>query len=311
MAEIAWQPQPGPQEDLVHCPFEEVFFGGARGGGKTDGVLGKWAIKEAQYGKHFNAVMARKTTVSSEDCIERSKEIYTAIGGRWDASRLRWIMPHGGRVAFRYLETVKDAEGFQGKNVTDIWVEELGQYADPTPVLMMFGALRSVHGVPIQFVGTGNPGGPGQAWISSRYELIPLPQRPKIVDTALPNGEIHRAAVIPSRLTDNKLLMAKDPGYASRLYLIGSEQLVKAWLEGDWNAVEGAFFDCWSSKIIIRPFGIPSHWARYRSYDWGSASPFSVGWWAVADGRSTKSPRVRWSVTGNGMVPTPTNPPRG
>jgi hypothetical protein len=29
----------------VECPLKETFFGGTRGG-KTDGVLGKWALKE-------------------------------------------------------------------------------------------------------------------------------------------------------------------------------------------------------------------------------------------------------------------------
>jgi hypothetical protein len=38
--QTVWQPQPGPQQALVDCPFPEIFFGGARGGGKTDGVLG-------------------------------------------------------------------------------------------------------------------------------------------------------------------------------------------------------------------------------------------------------------------------------
>lgn len=51
-----WAPQHGPQQVLVDCPLPEVFFGGARGGGKTDGVLGKWAIKERRYGRAFNAV---------------------------------------------------------------------------------------------------------------------------------------------------------------------------------------------------------------------------------------------------------------
>jgi hypothetical protein len=34
------------QQHLVDCPVKEIFFGGTRGGGKTDGVLGKWALKE-------------------------------------------------------------------------------------------------------------------------------------------------------------------------------------------------------------------------------------------------------------------------
>jgi hypothetical protein len=80
--EWVWRPQPGPQKALVDCPFSEVFFGGARGGGKTDGVLGKWALKERRYGALFNAIMFRRTAVSAEDAIERSKEIYGPLGGR-------------------------------------------------------------------------------------------------------------------------------------------------------------------------------------------------------------------------------------
>ena len=61
--------------------------------------------------------------------------------------------------------------------------------------------------------------------------------------------------------------------------------MVKAWLEGDWDVVAGAFFDCWQrDKHVIQPFTIPTDWTRFLSFDWGSAKPFSVGWWAVSDG---------------------------
>lgn len=37
---------------------------------------------------------------------------------------------------------------------------------------------------------------------------------------------------------------------------------------------------------VIDPFRIPKHWKIVRSFDWGRAKPFSVGWWAVdEDGR--------------------------
>src|SRR5437899_2462678 len=88
---LAWSPQAGPQEALVKCPLPEVFFGGARGGGKTDGVLGKWAIKEKIYGPAFNAMMFRRTMVASEDAIERSREIYKVLGGKMIEGR--WRMP--------------------------------------------------------------------------------------------------------------------------------------------------------------------------------------------------------------------------
>ena len=67
----------------------------------------------------------------------------------------------------------------------------------------------------------------------------------------------------------------------ARLSQAGSEALVKAWLEGDWDAVEGAFFDCWSGRNIIKARTLPTDWNRFRSFDWGFAGPFSVGWWAV------------------------------
>ncbi len=85
-SELIWAPQAGPQHALVDCPLPLIFFGGARGGGKTDGVLGKWALKDRQYGPAFNAIMFRRTTVSSEDAIERSRQIYTPLGGSFVGS---------------------------------------------------------------------------------------------------------------------------------------------------------------------------------------------------------------------------------
>lgn len=280
---VVWRPQPGPQHDLVRCPHPEVFFGGARGGGKTDGMLGKWAKKEAIYGPGFNAVMFRRTTVSSTDAIDRSKQIYGPLGGGYNESKLIWRMPNGGRVAFAYLDSTADADEYQGRNLTDAWIEEAGQYPSPAPIFRLFGAMRSAGGVPVQMVLTGNPGGPGQSWIRERYEMVPFPTQTRILRRQLPDGTAHKVAVIPSRLIDNRILLRADPRYASRLYMVGNQALVRAWLNGDWNAVEGAFFDEWDeARHVVAPFAVPSDWLRFRSMDWGSASPFSVGWWAVA-----------------------------
>jgi hypothetical protein len=87
---------------------------------------------------------------------------------------------------------------------------------------------------------------------------------------------------IPARLEDNPSMMQDDPGYEQRLEGLGSEALVKAMRHGDWDVVDGAFFDCWrNDKHVIPPFSIPPDWLRFRSGDWGSASPASIGWWAV------------------------------
>ena len=279
---IVWRPQSKTQKALIDCPLPEVFFGGTRGGGKTDGVLGKWALKEARYGPAFNGVMLRRTSVSSEDAIERSRDIYKPLGGKFNDSKLRWRMPNGGRVSFGYLDSVKDAEEYQGRNVSDVWIEEAGQYPDPAPIDRLFGVLRSASGVPVQMIVTANPGGAGQHWLAQRYGLIPFPAGPQIVERHLSNGAVHRMAVIPSRITDNRILLDNDPGYIDRLHLVGSQALVRAWLDGDWTAIEVAFFDEWSpAKHVITPIEVPKDWHRFRSMDWGSAAPFSVGWWAI------------------------------
>ena len=172
--EVVWSPQVGPQHALVACPLKEVFFGGSRGGGKTDGVLGKWAVKEARYGEAFNAIMFRRTTVSSTDAIERSRQIYLPLGGKFNEQTRIWRMPNGGRIQFAYLDSVNDAQEYQGRNLSDVWIEEAGQYVSPDPIWRLFGALRSAMGVPVQIILTANPGGPGQHWIRERYDLVPF-----------------------------------------------------------------------------------------------------------------------------------------
>ncbi len=84
--------------------------------------------------------------------------------------------------------------------------------------------------------------------------------------------------------------MENDPGYVRGLESIEDENYRRAWLYGDWDVVAGSFFgDLWrKDRHVLEPFKIPSDWYCYRTFDWGSAKPFSVGWWAIADG--TKAP---------------------
>lgn len=277
---IAWCPQTGPQKALIDCPLPEVFFGGARGGGKTDGVLGKYAIKAGVYKQHFNALFCRRELPMLDDAIERSQELYSKIGAKFNDQKKLWRFPGGGRLRFRPLERVQDADKYQGQNVTDACIEEAGLYPDSRPIDRLQGVLRSAHGVPTQLILTGNPGGAGQSWIKQRY-IDPNPMGMCILRRPLKNGREHRYVFIPSKIADNKVLLANDPDYINRLHLVGSDQLVQAWLDGDWNAIEGAFFDCWSKRNVIDPIPIPKEWWRFRAGDWGFAKPFSIGWWAV------------------------------
>jgi hypothetical protein len=280
----AWRPQPGPQKALIDCPYAEILFGGARGGGKTDGILGKYAVKEKHWGRYFNAVFFRKEMPQQDDLIERAKEIYLPTWARWSEGRKQFLMPHGGRIRFRPLENEVDAQKYQGQNLSDAAVEEAGNYASSAPIDMLFGALRSPHGVPVQLILSANPGGPGHHWLKQRF-IDPAPAGFTALARKLKNGATHNAVYIPSLLQNNRILLAKDPQYINRLHLVGSDNLVRAWLEGDWSVLEGAFFTEFEmSKHVVAPVTIPRYWARIRAGDWGSARPFCVLWLAVADG---------------------------
>lgn len=94
---------------------------------------------------------------------------------------------------------------------------------------------------------------------------------------------------IPARLDDNPTM---DDGYADKLAGMGSESMVRAMLNGDWDIVAGAFFTEFSrARHVVKPFSIPLHWTRYRAFDWGSAKPFACYWIAVSDGTLPGMPR--------------------
>ncbi|MBU8921776.1 MAG: terminase family protein [Bacteroidales bacterium] len=275
----------------MNCPVKEIFYGGARGGGKTDGMIGKNAIKASIYGKDQKGVFFRKELPQLEAAIDRCKQIYLPLGWKWAEQKKTFTSPGGSTLKFRMLERDADAEKYQGQDFTDVYMEELTNYASPTPINRLRATLRSAVGIPCQLHGTGNPGGPGHHWVKERY-IDPNPAGLEILEEELPNGATHKRIFIPAKLDDNLKLMELDPDYENNLYMSGSEALVKAWRWGDWNVVEGAFFDCWHRRMVHKPFLVPADWTKLVSFDWGSSKPFSVQWWAVVADDYTTSEGV-------------------
>lgn len=171
--------------------------------------------------------------------------------------------------------------GVINKN-TWIGFDEVGNFPDCDPVFKIFATLRSAHNVERKRIRlTANPGGPGHSWVKARY-VDPAPGGlTPILDEV---SGIERI-FIPSKVTDNMILMQQDPGYVARLQQVGSAELVRAWLDGDWNAVQGAYFTEFGIHHVIPPFQIPQSWLRFGCFDWGSASPYCYLWIAVSDGR--------------------------
>jgi hypothetical protein len=281
--------QPGPQSLLITCPCFEVFFGGARGGGKTFGMLLEWLSHQDEWGDKASGIMVRRTFKQLEDTIKAAKALFIPLGAKWTNSVDKYatfVFPNGSEIRFRHLENDEDAENYQGHSYTRLYIEELGNFPRPEPIFKLVATLRSPYGVPCGFRATGNPGGPGHQWVKSRY-ITPAPLGYKVLKETYANpwtGEtiIRDRVYIPSRITDNKFL---GNDYIANLHMVGSPKLVRAWLEGDWSVVDGAFFDNFDmNRHVIRPIPLSAKWLRFRAGDWGSAKPFAFGWFvSVSD----------------------------
>lgn len=282
-----WEPQPGPQSSALLADWcDEIFFGGERGGGKSDFQLGYQEDGAIINGAHSRGIMFRKTYAELEELQARAMEIFPFSGAVYKTQPSAeypfsncWYWPSGASVKMRYIEHERDYSRYHGHQYTRVSFDEVTEYPTPQGILKMLSTLRSVHGIHCSMRLTGNPGGVGHAWVKARYIDSCMPYLP----FADPDSGFTRM-FIPSQLKDNRILVKNDPDYRQRILAAtaGNAALRKAWLDGDWNIVAGAFFECWNSKKhVVRPFEIPEHWLRFRSGDWGSARPFSFGWWAV------------------------------
>ncbi|MBA3812266.1 MAG: hypothetical protein H0X27_11615, partial [Caulobacteraceae bacterium] len=258
---MTWAPQAGPQTAFVNSEDFEVVYGGARGGGKTDAALGDFALHAADHGAAARGLLVRRSRVALEPTIARARQIYRPFGATWQEAKSRFAWPCGAVLYFRYLDNDADADLYQGHDYSRVYVEELTQFPSPVPVDKLKATLRSAGGAPCGFRATCNPGGPGHNWVKARY--IDAGPYQFIEEDGLTR------VFIPAKLADNPKLDQVDPGYRARLRQSGSAELVRAWLEGDWSVVEGAFFDRWSNRNIVKPFTFPDWWARIRAFDWG------------------------------------------
>ena len=269
----------------MSCPAQELFFGGAAGGGKSDFLLGDFLAGAKRYGEGWTGILFRQTTSQLEELQKRAREIYRPIGAEYKTSERTWHFPNGAALKMRYLESDRDVEQYQGHQYTWIGFDELGNYPTPYCWDYMSSRLRSAKGYPCYQRGTGNPGGVGHAWIKQRFIDGHTPNRIWTKEVKLADGRISGKTVvfIPSLLDDNRILTANDPGYETRLMAM-PPHLVRALRFGDWNVFEGQVFSEFRTDLhVIRPFPlVPGEWFKFCSLDWGYSRPYSLGWWAVS-----------------------------
>ena len=173
------------------------------------------------------------------------------------------------------METDSDADHYMGHQYQWIGFDELTNWPTLKPYHKLKACLRSAAGVKnLRIRATGNPGVVGHTAVK-QYFIDPAPKGKEVINDD--QSKMPRM-FIKSRVQDNKILLDADPDYIDRLKSIGDDQLVKAWLEGDWDAFVGQYFSNWDSrKILIPSFEIPSDWPLFGCLDYGEAAPTSFG----------------------------------
>lgn len=290
-----WEPQPGPQSLAVAAQFvTELMFGGARGGGKSDYLLGDF-LQDIDIGPEWAGIIFRKSYPELEELIKRAKVMYAPYNVIYKVADKTFVFPSGATLKMRHVDTEDDCDKYQGHQYAWIGWDELTNWPNLNSYKKLKACLRN-GSIPIPFKRircSANPGGVGHHAVKA-YFVDPcltgmeLLESVEMIDVLGSDNVIRKEEwrttrmFIPSKVQDNRILMRNDPGYIARLHEIGSPELVRAWLEGDWSVITGAYFPEFSvQKHVIAPFKIPDHWLRFRSMDWGSATPFCIHWHAV------------------------------
>ncbi len=250
------------QGRFLAAEASEVLFGGAAGGGKSYGQLVDALIYALRYPGSKQLILRRSFSELDKSLIRVARQIYPATLYRYHATGHCMQFCNGSLVDFGYCAAEGDVYQYQSAEYDTIRFDELTHFTE-FQYLYLISRLRGANPYPKQVKSATNPGGVGHVWVKRRFVDVGEPDR---VYTA-PDGSTR--VFLPSRIDDNRFLMAADPGYKLRLSAL-PEQQRRALLLGDWNIFEGQYFsEFLYGRHTCAPFEIPAGWRRYRAIDYG------------------------------------------
>ena len=276
---------PNPKQREFFCATaRHIGYGGARGGGKSWAMRRKFVMLAMRY-DGLKLLLLRRTMpeLRSNHILPLRSEL---LGyAKYVQDERAFTFPNGSRLALGYCDNEGDMLQYQGQEYDVIGFEEACNL-EPDWMIFIGTCLRTTRtDFTPRIYYTCNPGGPGHAYIKRLF-----------IDRQYKDNETPEDYVfISASVYDNAALMSADPGYIKQLEAL-PEHKRRAHLYGDWDVYDGQVFeefrdlrehyDDRCGTHVIAPFEVPKEWRIYRSFDFGYARPFSVGWWAVDyDGR--------------------------
>lgn len=296
--EVFWKALPR-QDVALACPAFEVLFGGQKGGSKSECVIVKplelialahqiW-METGERQERCRVVIFRRNLGHLTDLITRAKEIYSkvdpAVGiGGWNKQDKRFSFSSGAFIEFAHLDGPDDHQGYNGQELRGICIDQCEEIAGDV-VQFLKAQIRTSDPRYQDYLFcfmTANPGGRHAQWVKDHFIKTCPPNKIVSQEIALRDGRKRTVtrAFIPSSLKDNPYL-DRDGQYEANLRTL-PEHMQKMYLNGDWDAVAGAFFaHVLNAEVhFIKSFPIPDSWEIKGGMDWGSTAPASAHWGA-------------------------------
>ena len=267
-------PQSKPQWLALLSRADELFYGGAAGGGKTDLLLG--LATEL----HEHSVIFRRVYPNLRPVILRAREIIGNSAQENKADHV-WTYPDGRTIELGAVQYEDDKKNWQGHPNDAKLFDEITEFTK-SQVEFICGWTRSTTpGQRVRVVYTGNPPtDDAGSWIIQRFaawldDKHPNPAKPGELrwyatikgeerefltgdpvqdgnETVYPRSR----TFIPALLQDN-IYLSQDPAYRAVLQSL-PEPLRSQMLNGDFHA--SAIADPWQI--------IPTEWVRAAQRRW-------------------------------------------
>lgn len=251
-----------PKQNLfIKADRDEVLFGGAAGGGKSYAQIVDALLYALKYPGSKQLILRRTYPELDKSIIRQSLALYPAELFKYTASSHTGIFYNGSIIDYGYCDGENDVFRYQSAEFDVIRFDELTHFTKDMYIYLQ-SRLRGVNGYPKQMKSSTNPGGIGHKWVKERFIDISPPMDKTVI------GEQSRI-FIPSLVTDNSFLMAKDKSYIKRLENLPEKER-KALLYGSWDIFEGQYFNEWNRDIhTCSPFKLPREYKRYIAMDYG------------------------------------------
>lgn len=282
---VAFKPNSDKQIAFLSASEDEVLFGGGRGSGKSLALV----ADPLRYinSPNFRAVIIRRTMPELRELIDRAKNMYFQIVStvQWKVKENLFQFPSGAKIEFGYLDSENDLEKYRGQEYTWIGIDEISQIPDYNWYYKLKASLRTADPTLTTCIrATSNPTGIGIDWVKEYWHVGSLPPNTTIRETyKTPIGEITTTKKwLHSTVYDNPDLLKANPQYVAQL-MAAPPHLRKAWLDGDWDSIEGAAFQEFDKGLhVVKPFEIPHNWTRIRGADYGYNDGAACIWIAIA-----------------------------